>query len=168
MNTIWSEEDNSFIATSMEFPFLSGFGKTPEKATAELWKVIQQAIEILIEDGEKIPDPVIAKEYSGQLRLRMPISLHERLVRASERENVSLNTYILTLLQDRSAKEEVYERVIMQLNGVIGHTYDIAQSVSLISQEQTKFLTYSGEENKPEKEEFYQSEPRNTFLRVTN
>lgn len=46
-----------------------------------------------IEDGVDIKEP--QQEYSGQLRLRMPKSLHMKLsLRASE-EGVSLNQYIV-------------------------------------------------------------------------
>jgi len=36
--------------------------------------------------------------YSGQLRLRMPTSLHREIAERAEKEGVSLNTYMLYLL----------------------------------------------------------------------
>ncbi|MEH2192567.1 MAG: toxin-antitoxin system HicB family antitoxin [Nostoc sp.] len=36
--------------------------------------------------------------YSGKLLLRMPKSLHRRLAETSERECISLNQYIVSLL----------------------------------------------------------------------
>lgn len=36
--------------------------------------------------------------YSGKLLLRMPKSLHRRLAEEADRENVSLNQYIVSLL----------------------------------------------------------------------
>lgn len=38
------------------------------------------------------------KKYSGQTRIRIPVSLHRRLAEQAEFEGVSLNTYIIYLL----------------------------------------------------------------------
>lgn len=38
------------------------------------------------------------KKYSGQLRLRMPPSLHKELAEQAEQEGVSLNTLLLCLV----------------------------------------------------------------------
>ena len=45
-----------------------------------------------IEDGYEIKSP---QEYSGQLRLRMPKSLHQKLSNRASEEGVSLNQYIV-------------------------------------------------------------------------
>jgi antitoxin HicB len=46
-----------------------------------------------LKSGEPIPEP--QRRYSGNLRLRLPISLHGRLAREAEREGVSLNQWIV-------------------------------------------------------------------------
>ena len=145
VTTVWSEEDGYFVSTSMEFPYLSGFGDTPDRATAQLWEIIQDAIEILAEDGEEIPTPQVAKNYSGQIRLRMPVSLHEKLTKMAEREGVSLNSYILTLLQGGSSKEELALKVIESLHGVISDTSDMAKTVIRLSEVESQRIKYSGE-----------------------
>ena len=48
--------------------------------------------------GESLPEP--ERRYPGNLRLRLPVSLHGRLVREAEREGVSLNQWIVTKLAD--------------------------------------------------------------------
>jgi hypothetical protein len=40
-----------------------------------------------------------AREFSGSLRVRMPKHLHRDLVQQAERDNVSLNTLIVALLE---------------------------------------------------------------------
>ena len=45
-----------------------------------------------IEDGYEIKSP---QEFSGQLRLRMPKSLHQKLSYRASEEGVSLNQYIV-------------------------------------------------------------------------
>lgn len=47
--------------------------------------------------GEKIMEE---KNYSGQLRLRLPKSLHRLLAQAAECKNVSLNQYIVDILKN--------------------------------------------------------------------
>jgi antitoxin HicB len=46
--------------------------------------------------GERIPPP--ARRLSGDLRLRLPVSLDGRLAREAEREGVSLNQWIVSKL----------------------------------------------------------------------
>lgn len=51
-----------------------------------------------IEDGDPIPEPDILKDYSGEFKLRMPKSLHRRLIERSREEGVSMNQYCVMLL----------------------------------------------------------------------
>jgi len=44
------------------------------------------------------PLPSSDNSYSGKLLVRMPKSLHRRLAETAEREGVSLNQYIVSLL----------------------------------------------------------------------
>jgi antitoxin HicB len=44
------------------------------------------------------PLPPAERHWSGNLRLRLPASLHGRLSREAEREGVSLNQWIVTKL----------------------------------------------------------------------
>ena len=53
-----------------------------------------------------------SSSYSGRLLLRMPESLHEALVRASEAERVSLNAFINEALQ-----KTVYPRAASNAHG---------------------------------------------------
>lgn len=45
-----------------------------------------------------IPPPSYPEEYSGKFNLRLPRSLHRALAEAAEREGVSLNQHVQTLL----------------------------------------------------------------------
>ena len=46
----------------------------------------------------EIPLPSYPEEYSGKFNLRLPRSLHRSLAEAAEREGVSLNQYVVSLL----------------------------------------------------------------------
>ena len=45
-------------------------------------------------NGEKIPEPIAEKIYSGKLPVRIPPSLHRKLALEAAEENVSLNRYM--------------------------------------------------------------------------
>ncbi len=55
-------------------------------------------IETAYEAGDEIPLPSSDDTYSGKLLLRMPKSLHRCLAQKADRENVSLNQYIVSVL----------------------------------------------------------------------
>jgi len=107
----WSDEDNGFIATVPEMPGLSAFGGNQSEALSELKIAAQAYLKSLRKSGK--PDPVIEKvsSHSGQLRLRMPKSLHGNLADSANKEGVSLNTYIVTLLSKRNMEQEILKRV---------------------------------------------------------
>lgn len=98
INIIWSDEDNGYIATVPEFPNLSVFGETYENALREAKTVVEGYIETLEEEKLPIPAPNKLVVYSGQTRIRMPKVLHQRLAEQAERQAVSLNTYMVSLL----------------------------------------------------------------------
>lgn len=111
INLSWSEEDESYVATIPEFPGLTAFGDTPEEAAEEAKIAAQGFIEVFKEDGLEIPEPDTWKEFSGQTRLRMPKSLHARLSREADKEGVSLNSHILSLLSSRQPLKEVDKKL---------------------------------------------------------
>lgn len=91
----WSEEDKAWIATAPDFPGLSAAGDTEPEALAELQEVITAAIEEYREAGWKLPVPQEEPaEFSGQLRLRLPKTLHALAARRAQQEGVSLNALL--------------------------------------------------------------------------
>lgn len=97
----WSDDDNGFIATIPGINALSAFGSTREQALSELNTAAEVYFEALEEAGKPLPIPEKVIPFSGQLRLRMPKSLHASLSSGAESEGVSLNTYIVSLLSER-------------------------------------------------------------------
>ena len=51
-----------------------------------------------VESGDPVPEPKAEEEFSGKFSVRLPRSLHRDLVHQAEREGVSLNQYITTVL----------------------------------------------------------------------
>lgn len=116
----WSDEDESFVATVPELPDLSAFGETPEEAAKELREAKKLYLEVLAEDGEEIPEPDILKPFSGQLRIRIPRSLHASLTTEAKKEGISLNAHIVSLLSERNAFNKVKNEIKIQ-NRQVAH-----------------------------------------------
>jgi antitoxin HicB len=104
---VWSDEDEGYVATSPEFDDLSAFGSTAREAAAQLELAVRAAIATYRDSGWTLPEPKRVHEHSGQLRVRLPRSLHGRLADEAERDGVSLNTLIVTCLAMRAGESAV-------------------------------------------------------------
>lgn len=88
------EEGGGWFA---EIPLLPGCmsdGETVEEAITNINDAKKCWIETCLELGRDIPEPT-TDDFSGQLRLRMPKSLHKALSERAKAENVSLNQLII-------------------------------------------------------------------------
>lgn len=94
----WSEEDNAFVASVAEFSLLSAHGNSPEKALKEIQFVVSEVVAELQQNKEEIPPPLSLRKYSGKLNIRMPISVHRKLVQEAALQHVSLNQLIVSKL----------------------------------------------------------------------
>ena len=61
-----------------------------------------------LEKNLTIPEPEAEKSYSGQLRLRIPKSLHREISRRAREEGVSMNQYCIALLSAGYATEALH------------------------------------------------------------
>jgi predicted RNase H-like HicB family nuclease len=111
INLAWSDEDDCYIATIPELPGLSAFGDTPEEAAEEAKIAAEGFIEVYKKDGCKLPDPEKFSTYSGQIRVRMPKSLHSKLAQEAKREEVSLNQYMVHLLSERNIQNSIDKKL---------------------------------------------------------
>lgn len=119
----WNDSENSFVATVPEFPYLSAFGKTKLEAFKEAEILIADFLDILDQDGIKPPEPQknIQEAYSGQVRLRMPKSLHKDLAVSAEREGVSLNAYMNIVLAKQTGAENLSVQLVEKINILINN-----------------------------------------------
>ena len=112
----WSDLDDAYVATSPEFPGLTGIDEEPNAALDELREAMQMAIEVLEEDGDPLPARRPLEEYSGQFRLRVPRSLHASLAFRAAEEGVSLNTYVATELASAIGGAAIQTRLSTDLS----------------------------------------------------
>lgn len=92
----WSEPDRCYVATIPAWQNAQTHGATMEEAVASAQEMLTLLLSSARKHGEPIPPP--QRRHSGNLRLRLPVSLHGRLAREAEREGVSLNQWIVTKL----------------------------------------------------------------------
>ncbi|MHB9833800.1 toxin-antitoxin system HicB family antitoxin [Paraburkholderia terrae] len=97
----WSDEDEGFIAIAPDLPGCSAFGADEAEALTELKHAIAAWKEAAASAGNPIPRPsrpASAADYSGKFVVRMAKTMHRQLAHSAEREGVSLNQYVVTLL----------------------------------------------------------------------
>lgn len=131
----WSDEDEAFVAIVPEFPGLSAFGETRKEATEEAGIVLEAFIEIFVEDGKKLPEPEKIHGFSGQTRLRMPKSLHKKLSMSAEREGVSMNQYMVSLISERQAEKSTTKRILGEIaETFISKVHSLVKTATFASQ----------------------------------
>jgi predicted RNase H-like HicB family nuclease len=109
-NIVWSEDDQEYLATCPSFPGLSAFGETEEEALDEAKIALKLFIESYQERGIALPKPPRRSKFSGQLRLRLSRSLHERAAEMASKDGVSLNQYIANALNREVSSEEALSK----------------------------------------------------------
>lgn len=136
----WSDEDEGYIALSPEFPGVSAFGETVEEAVAELQVARKLAIETYQAEGWPLPAPRRLPESSGKLLVRMPKTLHGRLVQQADTEGVSLNTLVVTLLSEGMGLGAGLARAERTITKVLhGWSAGFAQAIAVLaSRDQTR------------------------------
>ncbi|MDR3288168.1 MAG: toxin-antitoxin system HicB family antitoxin [Peptococcaceae bacterium] len=87
-----------YFATVEEMSGCMSDGATQEEALSNIREAMELWSEGKIEAGLEVPIPstsASSKEYGGKYIVRLPKSLHARLVMEADKEGVSLNQYTL-------------------------------------------------------------------------
>jgi antitoxin HicB len=90
------DEGRGYLVEFPEYPGCVADGETPEEAIVEGRDALNSYLRTLEELGR--PVPATGDVYGGQWRQRVPKSLHAALTRSAEREGVSLNMLVTTML----------------------------------------------------------------------
>lgn len=112
----FDRDDEVWIA---RYPELSGclaHGNTKEEAIAMGEEVKSLWLETAIKHGDMIPEPQPEPSYSGKFVLRLPKTLHERVAQAAERDGVSLNQFLISIIADRLGANDAIRRQMEALS----------------------------------------------------
>jgi antitoxin HicB len=137
-HVFWSDEDEGFIAIAPDLPGSSAFGETEAEALAELDQAIDAWIEAACAAGNSIPNPSRPASPdlpSGKVLVRMPKGLHQRAARCAEREDVSLNQFIVACLAEAVGERSRASELALQRRSEPIH--QIHPTVGLWFQQQT-------------------------------
>src|SRR5690606_25664992 len=95
---IWSEEDEEFVGLCAEFPRLSHLDAERHQALDGIVGLVSEVVADMQKNGEELPEALTAKKYSGELRVRLPKTLHQSLALQAAEEHTSLNALIVRRL----------------------------------------------------------------------
>ncbi len=109
-------DDGSYFAKVKELEGCMTVGETMAEALAMIEDAKHAWLTAAVEDGIEVPLPesLQAERYSGKFALRLPKSLHRQLAGGAERDGVSLNQYLVTLLAERNALAEIKRHLTQQ------------------------------------------------------
>ena len=123
--TEWSDRDQIFIARVGAIRNCAAHGDTAEDAARE----VQIAAKLILEEraslGLKPPPPDGTADYSGNLNVRLPKSLHAELSERASTEGVSLNTLIIQILAQGLAPAKVVTKHVLPSVSTTGSTEKI-------------------------------------------
>ncbi len=105
------EEAGGYFAEVEELPGCMTQGDTIEEVMKNIEEAKECWLTVSIDEGLEIPKPKEMEEYSGKFLVRIPKSLHRRLANLAEKEGISLNQMVVSLLSEKIAVKEIrYEK----------------------------------------------------------
>jgi antitoxin HicB len=107
---IHGDDAEGYLAEAPELPGCVTAGETPAEALELLREAMALWVESAIERGLAVPSPAADQAYSGRILMRVPKTLHRRLVEQARDQGVSLNQWVNTLLAMRSATGTAQDR----------------------------------------------------------
>jgi predicted HicB family RNase H-like nuclease len=114
---ITRDGETVFKASVAEVPSLATYEDSPEHAYATIIEDIEALHALAVQHGHEFPAPLAERgsEASGRVTLRLPRTLHQRLAEQCVVEDVSLNTYIISLLSETLTARSISDRVTVAL-----------------------------------------------------
>lgn len=104
------ENEKGFVVKSPELKGLEVYGDTIEDALEEVNEAKIALYKIYTDKGIQIPYPEkhqVNNNFSGRMTIRVPKSLHQTLSTYANRNEVSLNTGIIQLLNEGLKYKEI-------------------------------------------------------------
>jgi predicted HicB family RNase H-like nuclease len=127
----YSEEDQAFVSTVAEFPYLSADGASAGEAIAELRSVVEEAVGILLAEGKGAPLPLCEREYKGNISLRLSAETHKLAVTRAREEGCSLNQFLTSLIEKNIYADKI-ESIVNAL-GRVASELEVNQLVRELS-----------------------------------
>jgi antitoxin HicB len=96
------DEEGDFVASVAELDGCVAHGRDAAEALAELASMKRLWIESCLTDGKQVPLPAEDDDAlpSGKWLQRVPRTLHKKIAYLAQREGVSLNQYVVSVLAE--------------------------------------------------------------------
>jgi predicted RNase H-like HicB family nuclease len=102
---------SSYHAEILEFPGCFAQGDTPADAYANLEKAAESWVDTCLSQGQEIPEPSSNVTYSGHIALRLPRSIHRQAATLADRDDTSLNTFLVSAVSAKVGAEDFYKKM---------------------------------------------------------
>ena len=120
----WSAEDGEYAGICAELPGLSWLAKKPEAVLRGVRSVAREAVAILQQDGDPVPEPIASRSYSGVFKVCIPPEVHRGLVQEASEQGVSLNRLVTVKLaggaKPRAAKKPARKSAVKSSRAHLG------------------------------------------------
>ena len=100
MRLVIPQDDGTFHAEIVELPGCIATGSTAGEAYQCLEEVAESWLESALLNHQTIPAAMDQADFSGKMVVRMPRSLHRKATFAAQRENVSLNQFLVSCIAE--------------------------------------------------------------------
>lgn len=94
----WQPSQHTFIATCLEFPAVKANGASTTAALDAAHQQVAQHMARAEAEGQEVPEPLSARNYSGKLQVRLGEDLHRALAQQAAENGMSLNQLIVKKL----------------------------------------------------------------------
>lgn len=107
LNLKWSytveKEDDFYIVRVNELAGVCTDAKTIEQAMENIQDAMTAAIELYLEHGEEVPEPINKEDFKGNIAYRTTKLRHYKLAKIAQQKHISMNK-ALDLLFDEGVK----------------------------------------------------------------
>jgi predicted HicB family RNase H-like nuclease len=97
----WLPDEEAYVGSCIELPFLTRAAPTAEQAIADLAGAVDQYVQDVQACGEEAPTPLGERRYSGTFVVRTSPELHGRLALEAAEQRVSMNQWVVQKLSGR-------------------------------------------------------------------
>ncbi|TEB07810.1 HicB family protein [Pelotomaculum schinkii] len=100
-------DDGGFVVEFPDLRYCVGTGDTIEEAINDSMIAKSEWIKAAFENRITIPEPSSNEDYNGRISLRIPRSLHRKIVETAKQEGVSANQFLSHLISIGMGKKSI-------------------------------------------------------------
>jgi predicted RNase H-like HicB family nuclease len=107
----YDDEDGLFVAEFLDLPGCSATGSTVAEAYERAQEAKAEWLRVTLDQGLPVPKSSKARDYSGRILVRLPVSLHATLADGARANGASLNQYIVHLLSAGAVGDQLSSKL---------------------------------------------------------